>query len=43
MKQLIATLSKDIPQIRHSMIAAAGNVQPRHLLDEGLKKIPEAS
>ncbi len=36
MKQLIATLSKDIPQIRHSMIAAAGNIQPRHLLDLGL-------
>jgi hypothetical protein len=32
---LIHTLSADIPEIRHSMIAALGNLQPRHLLDRG--------
>ncbi len=41
MKQLIKTLSKDIPQIRNSMIAALGNVQPRHLLDPQLRKNEE--
>ncbi len=38
MKQLIEKLSQDIPQIRNSMIAAVGNVQPRHLLDQTLTK-----
>ncbi len=38
MKQLISSLSKEIPQIRNSMISAAGNVQPRHLLDKNLTK-----
>ena len=33
MKQLIATLQKEIPDIRHSLIAAMGNIEPRHLLD----------
>ena len=37
MKALIATLAKDIPQIRHSLLAATGNVQPRHLLDPSLQ------
>lgn len=32
MKQLIASLEVDIPNIRHSMISALKNVQPRHLL-----------
>ncbi len=36
MKQLIAELAKDIPQIRNSMISALGNVLPRHLLDQHL-------
>ncbi len=34
MKQLITELSKNIPQIRNSMIAAAGNIHPSHLLDQ---------
>jgi len=33
MKQLIATLQKDIPDIRSSLIGAMGNLEPRHLLD----------
>jgi len=36
MKQLIADLAKEIPDIRHSMIGALGNVQPRHLMDRRL-------
>lgn len=32
MKQLVTELAGEIPQIRNSMIAALGNVQPRHLL-----------
>ena len=39
MKELIATLSQEIPQIRNSMIAAAGNIQPSHLLDKTFKPI----
>jgi len=35
MKQLIHTLALDIPHIRRSMLAALGNVQPRHLLSRG--------
>ena len=38
MKQLINQLSEEIPRIRNSMIAALGNVQPRHLLDQTLNK-----
>ncbi len=38
MKQLINDLSRDIPQIRNSMLAAVGNVLPRHLLDNSLLK-----
>jgi len=38
MKQLIDSLSREIPQIRNSMLAAAGNVHPRHLLDRHLHK-----
>lgn len=38
MKQLISQLSKEIPQIRNSMLGALGNVQPRHLLDQKLRK-----
>ena len=38
MKQLINQLSEDIPRIRNSMIAALGNVQPRHLLDPTISK-----
>jgi len=35
MKQLISELAEEIPQIRNSMISALGNVQHRHLLDQG--------
>ena len=34
MKKLVHSLATDIPQIRHSMIAALGNVHSRHLLNE---------
>ncbi len=34
MKQLITTLAKDIPEIRHSLIAAIGNVNPHQLLND---------
>jgi tRNA 2-thiocytidine biosynthesis protein TtcA len=33
MKKLISTLEKEIPDIRHSLIGAMGNIEPRHLLD----------
>ncbi len=36
MKRLVATLSRDIPGIRQSLLRAMGNVQPRHLLDAEL-------
>ncbi len=36
MKQLVRSLSQEIPQIRRSMIGALGNVHPRHLLDRKL-------
>jgi tRNA 2-thiocytidine biosynthesis protein TtcA len=35
-KQLIADLEKDIPNIRSSMLTALGNVVPSHLLDHEL-------
>jgi tRNA 2-thiocytidine biosynthesis protein TtcA len=35
-KQLIADLEKDIPNIRSSMLTAIGNVVPSHLLDHEL-------
>lgn len=38
MKQLLNSLEQDIPQIRNSLLAALGNVQPRHLLDARLTK-----
>lgn len=38
MKQLVKDLSREIPQIRRSMIGALGNVLPRHLLDPALEK-----
>lgn len=37
MKRLISQLSRDIPEIRNSMLNAIRNVHPRHLLDEHLK------
>ena len=38
MKRLISELSREIPQIRNSMISALGNVHPRHLLDSRLQE-----
>jgi tRNA 2-thiocytidine biosynthesis protein TtcA len=38
MKQLLASLEQEIPQIKNSLLAALGNVQPRHLLDLKLYK-----
>ncbi len=37
MKQLIQELAQDNPHLKHSMLGALGNVQPRHLLDKRLK------
>lgn len=36
-KQLVTTLSTEIPHIRGSLLSAMGHVQPRHLLDKNLK------
>jgi tRNA 2-thiocytidine biosynthesis protein TtcA len=33
MKRLVDNLSREIPQVRQSLLKALGNVQPRHLLD----------
>lgn len=38
MKHLVKDLEKEIPHIRHSMLGALGNVHPRHLLDQALRK-----
>lgn len=38
MKDLLRQLEQDIPQIKNSLLAALGNVQPRHLLDKNLHK-----
>ena len=38
MKRLLKELEADIPQIKNSLLAALGNVQPRHLLDQQLSK-----
>ncbi len=40
MKRLIQELSRDIPDVRNSMIGAIGNVQLSHLLDQQLVKKP---
>lgn len=36
MKQLISQLAEENPDIRHSMLNALGNIQPRHLLDKSV-------
>lgn len=36
MKRLLKELERDIPQVKNSLLAALGNVQPRHLLDQRL-------
>ncbi|PLY00868.1 MAG: tRNA 2-thiocytidine(32) synthetase TtcA [Desulfuromonas sp.] len=41
MKQLVATLQQDIPDIRSSMISALGKVEPRYLLDRELQQLVE--
>lgn len=38
MKQLLHQLEQEIPQIKNSLLAALGNVYPRHLLDPALHK-----
>jgi len=38
MKQLLRQLEQEIPQIKYSLLAALGNVKPRHLLDRQLNK-----
>ena len=38
MKRLLKELEQEIPQIKNSLLAALGNVQPRHLLDRHLTK-----
>ena len=35
---LLHQLEQEIPQIKNSLLAALGNVQPRHLLDQQLSK-----
>lgn len=41
MKGLLKELQQEIPFIRQSLLAALGNVQPRHLLDPNLRKCGE--
>jgi tRNA 2-thiocytidine biosynthesis protein TtcA len=36
MKRLLTELEREIPQVKNSLLAALGNVQPRHLLDRNL-------
>lgn len=36
MKRLLQELEQEIPQVKNSLLAALGNVQPRHLLDQRL-------
>ena len=38
MKALLAELERENPSVKRSLIRALANVQPRHLLDRGLKK-----
>jgi tRNA 2-thiocytidine biosynthesis protein TtcA len=40
-KRLIAQFEVEHPDIKNSMIAALGNVAPRHLLDRRLQPVPE--
>jgi tRNA 2-thiocytidine biosynthesis protein TtcA len=41
-KRLIAELEVEHPEIKNSMLRAAANVQPRHLLDRRLTSTPDA-
>ena len=38
MKELLARLQLEIPDIKYSLISSLGNVQPRHLLDKALSR-----
>jgi len=38
-KQLVADLSKEIPNVRQSMIAAMANIRPSHLIDRELNPV----
>lgn len=38
MKRLLKELEQEIPHVKNSLLAALGNVQPRHLLDKMLRK-----
>ncbi len=38
MKELLAQLQQEIPDIKYSLISSLGNVQPRHLLDKTLSR-----
>lgn len=37
-KRLLKELEREIPQVKNSLLAALGNVQPRHLMDRQLLK-----
>ncbi|HJV35068.1 tRNA 2-thiocytidine(32) synthetase TtcA [Geomonas sp.] len=40
MKELLATLERDNPLVKKSLLKALSNVHPRHLLDKGLTRNP---
>jgi len=42
-KQLVADLSKEIPNVRQSMIAAMANIRPSHLIDRELNPVFDGS
>lgn len=39
MKRLLKDLQADIPHVKSSLLKAISNVQPRHLLDPGLRRV----
>lgn len=43
MKELVAELSRDIPNVRQSILAAMANVRPSHLIDPELNPLSEMS
>lgn len=40
MKELLATLERDNPMVKKSLLRSLSNVHPRHLLDKGLTRKP---